>query len=151
MTTQTPTVRGRTFISSFKNNTIVTGVSSSLAERLNYFFSCQEVKITERTYSLTSVTNSQALIIQSANLIHTHYEMHMECSWTRWSSRTGFRDCAAELAEVFRNIFTLSLSQCTVTSCLKTPTIVPVSKQTSLSDYRPVAFTPVVMECMEKP
>ncbi len=63
------------------------------------------------------------------------------------------RNCAAELGEVFINIFNLSLLKCTVPTCLKTSTIVPVPKQaaiTSLNDYRPIALPPVLMKYLER-
>ena len=63
------------------------------------------------------------------------------------------RDCADQLAGVFTNIFSQSLSQATIPSCLKTSTIIPVPKKNSVSclnDYRPVALTPIVMKCFEK-
>lgn len=58
-----------------------------------------------------------------------------------------------ELAEVFRNIFNLLLSMCTVYNCLKSATIVPVPKKmpiSSLNVYRPVALTSTVMKCFER-
>lgn len=76
----------------------------------------------------------------------------MESSWFGIPGRI-LRDCAAELDEVFTNIFNLSLFKCTVTTCLKMSTIVPVPKQaaiTSLNDYRPIALTPVIMKCLER-
>ena len=65
----------------------------------------------------------------------------------------GLRHCAAELGNIISNVFNLSLSQYTVTTCLKTSTIVPVPKQTaiiSLNDYRPVALTPIIMKCLDR-
>ncbi len=63
------------------------------------------------------------------------------------------KDCADQLTGVFTRLFNLSLEQVSVPSCLKSSTIMPVPKNTtinSLNDYRPVAFTPVVMKCLEK-
>ena len=51
--------------------------------------------------------------------------------------------------EVFSNVFSHSLSQCTVPTCLKTSTVVPVPKQTvitSPNEYRPLALTPVLVK-----
>lgn len=50
-------------------------------------------------------------------------------------------------------IFNTSLSQDTIPTCLKTSTIVPVPKASTVSclnDYRPVALTPIVMKCFER-
>ncbi|KAI5100825.1 immunoglobulin kappa variable 6-21 [Silurus meridionalis] len=63
------------------------------------------------------------------------------------------RECAEQLADVLTDIFNISLSSNVVPTCLKTTTIVPVSKKSSVSclnDYRPVALTPIVMKCFER-
>ena len=60
--------------------------------------------------------------------------------------------CSAELAPVFTVIFNWSLETCSVPTCLKKSTIVPVPKKQSpqtLNDYRPVALTSVAMKCFE--
>lgn len=70
----------------------------------------------------------------------------------RVSGRT-LRTCADQLAAVFLDIFNLSLQLSTVPQCLKSSTIIPVPKKTSitcLNDYRPVALTPVIMKCFER-
>lgn len=62
------------------------------------------------------------------------------------------RDCSDQLAEVFCNIFNLSLSSCSVPPCFKSAHIVPVPKKTStgsLNDFRPIALTSTVMKCFE--
>ncbi len=54
---------------------------------------------------------------------------------------------------MFTDIFNTSLSLASVPTCLKTATIVPVPKcstVTGLNDYRPIALTPVVMKCFER-
>ncbi|KAK3508817.1 hypothetical protein QTP70_009615 [Hemibagrus guttatus] len=63
------------------------------------------------------------------------------------------RACADQLAQVFTDIFNLSLAQATVPICLKTTTIKPVPKHSPaecLNDFRPIALTPIVMKCFEK-
>ena len=63
------------------------------------------------------------------------------------------KDCAAELTDVFTDIFNISLSQAVVPTCLKATTIIPVPKKSSpssLNDYRPVALTPILMKCFER-
>ncbi|KAI5089719.1 gastrula zinc finger protein XlCGF28.1-like [Silurus meridionalis] len=63
------------------------------------------------------------------------------------------RECAEQLADVFTDIFNISLSSATVPSCLKMTTIIPVPKKSSVSclnDYRPVALTPIMMKCFER-
>ena len=61
--------------------------------------------------------------------------------------------CADQLAVVFTKIFNLSLTHATVPPCLKSATIIPVPKNSTinnLSDYRPIALTPVVAKCFER-
>ncbi|GAA6107150.1 piezo-type mechanosensitive ion channel component 1-like, partial [Tachysurus ichikawai] len=63
------------------------------------------------------------------------------------------RECAEQLVDVFMDIFNISLSSAVVPTCLKTTTIVPVPKKSTVSclnDYRPVALTPIAMKCFEK-
>ncbi|KAI5627505.1 gastrula zinc finger protein XlCGF28.1-like [Silurus asotus] len=63
------------------------------------------------------------------------------------------RECAEQLADVFTDIFNISLSGNVVLTCLKTTTIVPVPKKSTVSclnDYRPVALTPIMMKCFER-
>ncbi|XP_039458566.1 protein NLRC3-like [Oreochromis aureus] len=60
------------------------------------------------------------------------------------------RVCADELAEVFTNIFNLSLRQSVVPTA---STIIPVPKKSvvsCLNDYHPVALTSVIMKCLER-
>ncbi|KAK3555205.1 hypothetical protein QTP86_010470 [Hemibagrus guttatus] len=55
--------------------------------------------------------------------------------------------------DVFTDIFNISLSCAIVPTCLKTTTIVPVPKKSTvicLNDYCPFALTPVFMECFER-
>ncbi|KAK3521487.1 hypothetical protein QTP70_006825 [Hemibagrus guttatus] len=58
----------------------------------------------------------------------------------------------ADLADVFTDIFNISLSSAVVPTYLKT-TIIPVPKKSPVSclnDYRPVALTPIIMKCFER-
>ena len=63
------------------------------------------------------------------------------------------RACAHQLSGVFCRIFNLSLAQAVIPTCLKSATIIPILKKSpasSLSDYRPVALTPIIMKCFER-
>ncbi|KAK3533169.1 hypothetical protein QTP70_012416 [Hemibagrus guttatus] len=63
------------------------------------------------------------------------------------------RECAEKLADVFTDIFNISLSSAVVPTCLKTTTIIPVPKKSTVSclnDYRPFALTPIMMKCFER-
>eukprot|EP00061_Rhincodon_typus_P007776 g29797.t1 len=55
-------------------------------------------------------------------------------------------------AEIFTDIFYLSLLQAEVPTCFKKTTITPVPKKTHtvcLNDYRPIALTSIIMKCFE--
>ena len=61
--------------------------------------------------------------------------------------------CADQLADVFADIFNLSLLQSVVPACFKETIIVPVPKKMKtlcLKDYRPVALTSTIMKCFEQ-
>ncbi|KAI7793933.1 hypothetical protein IRJ41_009315 [Triplophysa rosa] len=63
------------------------------------------------------------------------------------------KSCAIQLASIFSQIFNRSLELCTVPSCFKRSTIIPIPKKpkiTGLNDYRPVALTSVVMKSFER-
>ncbi len=132
----------------------MTNNSTSEAEQLNQFFSRFEVERTGITISQASAANSQTFVIQPAEVIRTLRKINIrKAAGPDGIPGRVLRDCAAELGEVFTNIFNLSLLKCTVPTCLKTSTIVPVPKLaaiTSLNDYRPIALTPVIMKCLER-
>ncbi|KAK3556234.1 hypothetical protein QTP70_006917 [Hemibagrus guttatus] len=63
------------------------------------------------------------------------------------------RECAEQLADVFIDIFNISLSSAIVPTCLKTTTIIPMPKKSTVSclhDYCPIALTPIVIKCIER-
>ncbi|XP_072372170.1 uncharacterized protein [Scyliorhinus torazame] len=65
----------------------------------------------------------------------------------------ALRACADQLAEMFGDIFNLSLLHSKVPTCFNKTTIIPVPKKnqaTCLNDYRPLALTSVVMKCFER-
>ncbi|XDV44731.1 hypothetical protein PO909_012971, partial [Leuciscus waleckii] len=62
------------------------------------------------------------------------------------------RTCYSQLASVFTDIFSLSLSLCMVPNCFKKSIIIPVPKKTTvtcMNYFRPVALTSVIMKCFE--
>ncbi|KAK3535395.1 hypothetical protein QTP70_012060 [Hemibagrus guttatus] len=61
--------------------------------------------------------------------------------------------CSLELADMFTDIYNLSLAQALVPTCFKSTTIIPLPKKntvTCLNDYRPFALTPIAMKCLER-
>ncbi|KAK3572536.1 hypothetical protein QTP86_034561, partial [Hemibagrus guttatus] len=60
--------------------------------------------------------------------------------------------CTSELANVFMDIYNLSLTQALVPTCFKSTTSIPLPKKntvTCLNDYCPIALTPIAMKCFE--
>ena len=54
---------------------------------------------------------------------------------------------------VFTIIFSLSLSKSIIPPCLKSATVIPLPEKfviSDLSDYRPIALTPVIMKSFER-
>lgn len=81
------------------------------------------------------------------------YDLSKAIRETKKQYRQKLRVCSSELADVLADIFNLSLAQASVPTCFKTDTIVPVSKQstmTCLNDYRPIALTPITLKCFER-
>eukprot|EP00061_Rhincodon_typus_P006053 g26277.t1 len=68
-------------------------------------------------------------------------------------SGCAFRSCVDQLAEVFIDIFNLSLLQAEVPTCFTKTTIISVPKKTHatcLNDDDPVALTSVTIKCFER-
>ena len=126
-----------------------------LAEELNSFYARFDE---EREEAATS----QPLLSPALSCL-TLTEHEVRCSLKAVNPRKAsgpdgvlgrvLRDCADQLAPVFTKIFNQSLSQAIIPPCLKTSTIIPVPKKSTVSclnDYRPVALTPIIMKCFEK-
>eukprot|EP00061_Rhincodon_typus_P003419 g20038.t1 len=65
----------------------------------------------------------------------------------------ALRSCADQLAEVFTNVFNLSLLQVEVPTCFKKTTILPVPKKAhavSTNDHRSIPLTSIIMKCFKK-
>ncbi|KAK3524971.1 hypothetical protein QTP86_011789 [Hemibagrus guttatus] len=59
---------------------------------------------------------------------------------------------SSELADVFTDIYNLSLTRALVPTCFKSTIIIPLPKKnavTCLNDYSPIALTSIVMKCFE--
>lgn len=133
-----------------------TGNNASLAGELNCFFTRFETK------GSNNITTPPTSYHQSRTY-HTATEGEVyKCLCTVNVKKTAgldgipgevLRDFKHQLADVFTNIFNLSLSQATVPAFLKSATIIPVPKQSNtrcLNDYRAVALTPVITKCFER-
>ena len=129
---------------------------ASTAEELNRFFARFE-RAAAPGDGTTPPPNNHS----SHNLILQEHEVRRTLRAVNPRKATGpdgvpgqvLRDCADQLAGVFTKIFSQSLSQAVIPSCLKTSIIIPVPKKNSISclnDYRPVALTSIAMKCFEK-
>ena len=130
------------------------GASPQLAEELNSFYARFEV-------GSEGAATSQPPHTACSSLTLTEHDVRRTLKAVNPAKAAGpdgvpgrvLRDCADQLAGVLTKIFNQSLSQAIVPSCLKTSTIIPVPKKSTVSclnDYRPVALTPVTMKCFEK-
>ena len=122
---------------------------ASLAKDLNHFFARFEAT-RPNTDMLTPPTTSQ-LTIQE----HQVSRVFRSVNTRKATGPDGvpgevIKACADQLAVVFTKIFNLSLTHAIVPPCLKSATIIPVPKNSTinnLSDYRPIALPPVVAKC----
>ncbi|KAI2645161.1 RNA-directed DNA polymerase from mobile element jockey [Labeo rohita] len=146
--------QGIRHITGQNNSSSLTNSSATEAEELNQFISRFEVKRSGTTISQASAANSQTFVIQPAEVTRILCKINTrKAAGPDGIPGRVLRVCAAELGEVFTNIFNLSLLKCTVPTCLKTSIIVPVPKHaasTSPNDYRPIALTSVIMKSMER-
>uniref|UniRef100_A0A9J8ANG1 Reverse transcriptase domain-containing protein n=1 Tax=Cyprinus carpio carpio TaxID=630221 RepID=A0A9J8ANG1_CYPCA len=142
-------------ISDYKpSNSTPTVTDVSFLNELNYFYAHFNSDSKETATKITLSANHQPLKLTSSDV---------RTALSRINARKAagpdgipgcvLRACAGQLARVFTDIFNLSLTQATVTTCLKSTSIVPVPKHSSpicMNDYRPVALILIVMKCFER-
>ncbi len=123
---------------------------TSLPDALNHFYSRFEMQNDTPTQKLPTPPNDQALCLSPADVRKT-------LSWINPRKAAGpenipgrvLKDCAEQLTDIFNT----SLSQAVIPTCLKSTTIIPVSKKSPvycLNDYRPIALTPIILKCFER-
>uniref|UniRef100_A0A669B3Y2 Reverse transcriptase domain-containing protein n=1 Tax=Oreochromis niloticus TaxID=8128 RepID=A0A669B3Y2_ORENI len=151
---------GLKHITNYKaNGTNIDNMDISLAEELNHFFArFEKTAVTPTMHTtLPTVSSEHSPHIFSLQQ-HQVHNVFRAVNQRKAAGPDGIpgrvlKACADQLAPVFTRLFNLSLTHATVPHCLKSSTIVPVPKSTtisSLSDYRPIALTPVVAKCFEK-
>ncbi len=126
-----------------------------LAEELNCFFACYEVKATEMVTLLTPAPRHAPPFTIQEHRVRSVLRAVNPRKAAGPDGVTGrvLKECADQLSAVFTKMFNLSLSTVTIPSCLKSATIIPLPKKTVISglkDYRPVALTPVILKCFER-
>ncbi|KAK3575061.1 hypothetical protein QTP86_019760 [Hemibagrus guttatus] len=127
---------------------------ASLPDALNTFYAWFEVQNSVVARKTIPPPNDQVLYLSTADVkrILCRVNPRKSAGPDNIPSRV-LRECAEQIADVFTDIFNISLSSAVVPICFKTMTIVPVLKKSTVScinDYRPVAPTPIVMKCYER-
>ncbi len=144
-------------ITGFKGNKPATvNIAASLPDELNNCFAHFEANNTAHTESapVAAAEEVSALSISLLNVIRSFPRVNIRKAvgpdgipgCVLWA-------CAFQLAEIFIDMFNVSLSLSVVPSSLKKSTIVPIPKKnkiTCLNDWRPVALTPIFSKCFEK-
>ncbi|XP_036420865.1 interferon-induced very large GTPase 1-like [Colossoma macropomum] len=130
------------------------GSSSSLADELNAHYARFEATDTSPAEKLPVDEESCALAIPLSEVVRSFRAVnpHKAPGPDGIHSRV-LKACANQLAEVFTDIFNLSLRLLVIPTCFKETTIVPVPKKSSvtcLNDYCPVALTSTVIKCFEQ-
>ncbi|KAK2882760.1 hypothetical protein Q8A73_021693 [Channa argus] len=127
---------------------------ASLPDALNHFYARFKAQNNVKARKSTPPPSDQVLCLTTAEVRKTLCRVNPRKS-AGPDNIPGrvLRECAEQLADVFTDIFNISLSSNVVPTCLKATTIVPVPKKSTVSclnDYRPVALTPIVMKCFER-
>ncbi|KAK0131026.1 RNA-directed DNA polymerase from mobile element jockey [Merluccius polli] len=97
--------------------------------------------------------NSSATLAEELNIFYAHSACATSTPGKQWDQMEYMGECSKTLTPVFTTIFNLSLATSRLPACFKSATIVPVPKQskvTNLNDYRPVALTPIAAKCLER-
>ncbi|KAK3506928.1 hypothetical protein QTP70_031211 [Hemibagrus guttatus] len=141
-------------ITTYKTTPSVCDSDASLPDALNDFYARIEAQNNVAARKTIPPPNDQVLCLSTADVRRTL------CRVNPWKSAGPdnilgrvLRECAEQLVDVFTDIFNISLSSAVVPTCLKTMTIVPVLKKSTVScfnDYRPIALTPIVMKYFER-
>ena len=147
--------QGVQHITNYKSsNLTVTNGDASLSEELNCFFARFDAETLEVAPSHPPAPSNDIFPVQAHEVRRTLRAVNpRKAAGPDGVTGRVLRDCADQLADVFTDIFNQSLSQCMIPPCLKSSTIIPLPKKTTVSnlnDYRPVALTPVIMKCFEK-
>ncbi|GAA6075769.1 piezo-type mechanosensitive ion channel component 1-like, partial [Tachysurus ichikawai] len=141
-------------ITNYKTASPACDSNASLPDALNDFYARFEVQNKVTARKTIPPPDDQVLCLSTADVRRSLCRVNpRKAAGPDNIPGRVLRECAEQLADVFTDIFNISLSSAVVPTCLKTTTIVPVPKKSTVSclnDYRPVALTPIVMKCFEK-
>ncbi|XP_072329131.1 uncharacterized protein [Scyliorhinus torazame] len=132
----------------------ISGSSALLPNELNVFYARFEQVTNNLLLSAPAAHNSPIPTITASEIRSAFWKVNLQKA-TGPDGILGhvLRACVEQLAEVFANIFNLSLLRSEVPTCFKKTTIIPVPKKNQamcLNDYHPVALTSVVMKRFER-
>ncbi len=120
---------------------------TSLPNALNHFYS---------RFEMQNDTPAQKLSkpLSPANLRKTLSRIN-RCKAADSDNIPGrvLKECAEQLTDVLTDIFNTLLSQTVIPTSLKSTTIIPVPRKSPVSclnNYRPIALTPIIMNCFER-
>ncbi|KAK3566409.1 hypothetical protein QTP86_032274 [Hemibagrus guttatus] len=141
-------------ISNYKTTPSACDSDASLPDVLNDFYARFEAQNNVAARKTIPPPNDQVICLSMADVKRTLSRVNPRRS-AGPDNIPGrvLRESVEQLADVFTDIFKISLSSTVVPTCLKTMTIVPVRKKSTVSclnDYRPIALTPIVMKCFER-
>ncbi|KAI4879509.1 hypothetical protein NFI96_030060 [Prochilodus magdalenae] len=146
--------RGIKCITDYKTRDAQCSKDPSLPEALNKFYARFEDPDTLPSIRLTPPPGEVPLNVTPAEVRRTLRRINPRKS-AGPDNIPGrvLRECADQISEVLADIFNVSLTQAAVPTCLKTATIIPVPKSstvTGLNDYQPIALTQIDTKCFEK-
>ncbi|KAK2891549.1 hypothetical protein Q8A73_017214 [Channa argus] len=146
--------QGIQVITNYKTTSPACDHDASLPDALNHFYARFEAQNNVKARKSTPLPNDQVLCLTTAEARKTLCRVNPRkpAGPDNIPGRV-LTECTEQLADVFTDIFNISLSSNIVPTCLKATTIVPVPKKSTVSclnDYRPVALTPIVMKCFER-
>ncbi|KAK3553582.1 hypothetical protein QTP70_005752 [Hemibagrus guttatus] len=146
--------QGIQVITNYKTTPSACDSDASLPDALNDFYAWFEAQNNVAARKTIPPPNNQVLCLSTADVKRTLCRVNPRKS-AGPDNIPGrvLRECAEQLADVFTDIFNISLSRAIVPTCLNTTTIVPVPKKSTVSclnDYLPIALTPIVMKCFER-
>ncbi|KAK3573704.1 hypothetical protein QTP86_032060, partial [Hemibagrus guttatus] len=141
-------------ITNYKTTPSACDSDAFLPDALNDFYARFEAQSNMAARKTIPPPNDQVLCLSTADVRRTLCRVNPRKS-SEPDNIPGriLRECAEQLADVYTDIFKISLSSAVVPTCLKTTTIIPVPKKSTVSclnDYRPVALTPIAMKCFER-
>ncbi|KAK3545873.1 hypothetical protein QTP70_016452 [Hemibagrus guttatus] len=141
-------------ITNYKTTQYACDSDASLPDALNDFYTQFEAQNNVAARKTIPPPNDQVLCLSTADVRRTLCRVNPRKS-AGPDNIPGrvLRECAEQLADVFTDIFNISLTSAFVPMCLKTTTIIPMPKKSTISclnEYRPIAITPIVMKCFER-